>query len=141
MKSGASAEWALTASKLRFGPEARIEDRGDHPNVEGLPRYAVILGDLPLGAGITWEDAFRNAHERNTHIPQPAPEVFYKKPPPAGEEFIEEFVGVMRQRDIYTEFLIWYGKKSDEDSESYPRALQRKEWLEQLGTFIAGLDE
>lgn len=139
--TGATAEWAITAAKLRFGPEARIEDRKDHPGVEGLPRYAVFLGDLPLGAGTTWEDAFRNAHERNAHIPQPAPEVFYKNPQPQGEEFIEEFVGAMRQRDIYTEFLIWYGEKSDEDPEAYPRVIQRKEWLEQLAVFVEGLDK
>ena len=58
-----------------------------------------------------------------------------------GEEFIEEFVGAMRQRDIYTEFLIWYGEKSDEDPEAYPRAIQRKEWLEQLSVFVEGYNQ
>lgn len=131
--TGASAEWAITASKLRFGPEARIDER------DGA--YHVFLRDKLLGTGLTWEAAFKDAHEKNQDIPQPSPDVFYRNPMPVGEEFVEEFVGAMRQRDLFTEFLLWYGEKGVQDPEVYPRALRRGEWLEQLGTFIAGLDE
>ena len=140
--TGASAEWAITASKLRFGPEARIEDRRETAGPSGCARYVVLLGTEELGLGPTWEAAFKDAHDKNQHIPQPTPEMFYREDTaPSGEEFIEEFAGALRQRNLPTEFLLWYGEKSDEDPEAYPMALQRKEWLEQFAAFLDDLKE
>ena len=84
----------------------------------------------------------QDAHDKNQHIPQPTPEMFYREDTaPSGEEFIEEFAGALRQRNLPTEFLLWYGEKSDEDPEAYPMALQRKEWLEQFAAFLDDLKE
>ncbi len=96
-----------------------------------------------LGRGTSWPEAVTKAWAawKGSSYVRTEPIPAEPQTAPVGEEFIEEFVGAMRQRDIYTEFLIWYGEKSDEDPEAYPRALHRGEWLEQFGTFIAGLDK
>ena len=126
----ASEEWARTASKLRFGPEAKI--------LESNGSFVVYLGEKVLGMGNTWEGALQDAHEHNRDLPQPSPDVFMKNPLPA-EEYVEEFCQTMRQRDLFSEFLLWYGEKGDQDRESYPRVLTRKEWLETFAGFVEGL--
>jgi hypothetical protein len=90
-----------------------------------------------LGQGGTWPEALDDAMKHNREIPQPALE--FPQPAVAGEEFIEEFCQAMRQRDLFTEFLLWYGEKSDHEPEMYPRSMNRLAWLELLGKFIDGL--
>ena len=105
-----------------------------------MPSCVVLLNGAVLAEAGTWEEVVKTAIEENHDLPQP-PLVVFPRSKPEGDEFIEEFCGAMRQRDLTTEFILWYGEKGDKNPESWPRSLSRGEWLEQLGTFIAGLDE
>jgi hypothetical protein len=132
----ATAEWASTAAKVRFGPKASIEDLGETVAPHLSARYAIFLDNVLLGTGATWEAAFQDAVNRNPDLPQPSPVDFQRPAAPEGEEFIEEFVRAMHQRDLLSEFLIWYGERHDKEPEDYPMALHREEWFDTLGNFL-----
>lgn len=137
-------EWAERAAKMRFGSHVVLKE-DTVVGASGVPGKYVWL-EFPdgssklLGSGRTWPDAVTEAVKHNTDIPQPAPDTT-PAPPPVGEEFIEEFCQAMRGRDLPTEFLLWYGERSDRDPEKFPRALDRKGWLEWFGSFITGYEE
>jgi hypothetical protein len=127
--------WAERAAKLRFGP-TKCSYRGEAFESEG--RCAIFLdnGKL-LGAGKTWPEAMTEAVKRNTDIPQPPIELG-PQPSRWGEEHIEEFCRAMRSRDVFTEFLLWYGAQRDAlpDPEGWPRTRSRSDWLENFIWFI-----
>lgn len=130
-------DWALHAAKLRFGPHVVLREDGTKKTI-----FLERPGEAPraLGSAETWPEAMIDAVKHNADIPQPSI-TSEASPPPEGEEFIEEFCQAMRQRDLATEFLLWYGERSDRDPHTFPRALDRKRWLEWFGSFITGYEE
>lgn len=128
--------WAEMAAKLRFGPHVVLREDG--------VKKALFLerpgeASRALGSGETWPDVLIDAVKHNTDIPQPPPEPMGPQPAPDGEEFIEEFCQAMRKRDIFTEFMIWYGDRSDKDPAGFPRTHLREEWFHLVSVFLKEL--
>jgi hypothetical protein len=134
-------DWADLAVERMFkdGVRTSFDSKEPEPCIilyeEGF-QSPVILGQAaswPEAVSKTWAEWKDSSYVRTGPLPQRS------KKPPEGEEYIEEFCQSMRQRDLLTEFLLWYGQKGDEDPEAYPRALCREGWLEQFGMFIEQL--
>lgn len=133
-------EWAENAAKLRFGPYVVLQsDKVGklifHEPPAGTHPYFSML----LGSGKTWQEAVETAIRYNPDFPQPPMEPLAETIP--DEEFIEEFCQAMRRRDLPSEFLLWYGSRSDADPAGYPRSMPRQEWLEFMAMFLAGFED